>query len=429
MTQSHSPAPGSLRGLLRSKVGIAVSAGVVVMNVATYGYTMVAARALGPQPYGAFAAVMNLLLVVGVASLALQATAARRIAAEPAHVAQIEREIMRVTYRTSVGLGVVLLALAPVIDAALRLDSLPTAAMVGVAAVPITIMGGQAGILQGERRWRPLAVVYVAAGVPRLVIGTALIAWRPDELLAVLGVALGALAPVIVGVVTLRGVRADADDADHHGAMSMLVESLRNSQALLAFFALSNVDLLVARNVLSARDAGLYAAGLILTKAVLFLPQFVVVTAFPSMTTVHERRRAFRQSVGLVGGLGLAAVLGAWLLAPVALEFVGGDAYAPIENLLWLFAVLGTVLALLQLVVYSVLARQGTWSTYLIWVGVAALVAGCSSADSVRSLLVTVTVIDGALLAALMAVSVWRLREIQAAPAGAPRVPGLPPPQ
>ena len=427
MTQSHSPAPGSLRGLLRSKVGIAVSTGVVVMNLATYAYTMVAARALGPQPYGAFAAVMNLLLVVSVASLALQATAARRIAAEPAHVAQIERAILRVTYRTSLGLGVVLVALAPVIDTALRLGSLATAALVGVAAVPITIMGGQAGILQGERRWRPLAVVYVAAGVPRLVIGTALIAWRPDELLAVLGVALGALAPVIVGVVTLRGPRPDADVAAHHGAMSMLVESLRNSQALLAFFALSNVDLLVARNVLSARDAGLYAAGLILTKAVLFLPQFVVVTAFPSMTAVHERRRAFRQSVGLVAGLGLAAVLGSWLLAPVVLEFVGGDAYAPIGSLLWLFAVLGTVLALLQLVVYSVLARQGTWSTYLIWVGVVALVAGCSTADSVSSLLTTVTVIDGALLAALMLVSVWRMREIRAAPAVGPGVRGLPP--
>jgi O-antigen/teichoic acid export membrane protein len=372
---------------------------------------------------------MNLLLVVSVASLALQATAARRIAAEPAHVAQIEREIMRVTYRTSFGLGVVLLALAPVIDTALRLDSLPTAVMVGVAAVPITIMGGQAGILQGERRWRPLAVVYVAAGVPRLVIGTALIAWRPDELLAVLGVALGALAPVIVGVVTLRGPRADAADADHHRAMSMLVESLRNSQALLAFFAPSNVDLLVARNVLSARDAGLYAAGLILTKAVLFLPQFVVVTAFPSMTTVDERRRAFGQSVALVAGLGLTAVLGSWLLAPVALEFVGGDAYAPIEPMLWLFAVLGTVLALLQLVVYSVLARQGTWSTYLIWVGVVAVAIGCSTADSVRSMLTTVTVIDGVLLAALMVVSVWRMREIAGPPVQGPGVPGVSPTQ
>ncbi len=371
---------------------------------------------------------MNLLLVVGVASLALQATAARRIAAEPAQVAQIEREIMRVTYRASLGLGVLLLALTPVIDTALRLNSLPTAAMVGVAAIPITIMGGQAGILQGERRWRPLAAVYIAAGVPRLVIGTALIVWRPDELMAVLGVALGALAPVLVGLVTLRSPRGDADDTAHHGA-SILVESLRNSQALLAFFVLSNVDLLVARNVLPAHEAGLYAGGLILTKAVLFLPQFVVVAAFPSLTTVLERRRAFRQSVELVAGLGLAAVLGSWLLAPVALEFVGGDAYAEIESQLWLFAMLGTVLALLQLVVYSVLARQGTRSTYLIWVGVLALLAGCSSADSVRELVITVTLIDGVLLAVLMVVSVWRMREIEPAPAEAPGVPGLPPAQ
>ena len=145
---------------------------MAVMNVTTYGFTMVAARALGPQPYGAFAAVMNLLLVVSVARSALQATAARRIAAEPAHVAQIEREIMRVTYRVALGLGLLLLVLTPLINTALRLESLATAAMVGLTAVPLTIMGGQAGILQGERRWTALAAVYVAAGVPRLVVGT-----------------------------------------------------------------------------------------------------------------------------------------------------------------------------------------------------------------------------------------------------------------
>jgi O-antigen/teichoic acid export membrane protein len=392
--------------------GGTIAVAMAVMNVATYGYTIVAARALGPQPYGAFAAVMNLLLVVSVASLALQATAARRIAAEPAHVAQIEREIMRVTYRAALGLGLLLLALAPLINIALRLESLATAALVGLTAVPLTIMGGQAGTLQGERRWTPLAAVYVAAGVPRLVIGSALILWRPEELTAVIGVALGSLAPVLVGLVALRTPRGAADSVEHHGAGAIIREALRNSQALLAFFALSNVDLIVARNVLTAREAGLYAGGLILTKAVLFLPQFVVVIAFPSMTTLHERRRAFRQSVVLVSGLGAVAVLGAWLSSPVAIVFVGGDAYDAIESKLWLFAVLGTVLSLLQLVVYSVLARQGKWSTYLVWVGVVALVAGCSVADTVTGLVVTVTVIDGILLAVLMAVSVWRLREL-----------------
>ena len=33
------------------------------------------------------------------------------------------------------------------------------AVLMAVAAVPLTLMGGQAGILQGERRWFPLAAV------------------------------------------------------------------------------------------------------------------------------------------------------------------------------------------------------------------------------------------------------------------------------
>ena len=64
----------------------------------------------------------------------------------------------------------------------------------------------------------------------------------------------------------------------------MLRELFHNSHALLAFFALSNADVVIARSTLDPHDAGLYAGGLILAKAVLFLPQFVVVVAFPSMS-------------------------------------------------------------------------------------------------------------------------------------------------
>ena len=84
-----------------------------VMNVATYGFTMIAARLLGPQSYGALAALMATLLVITVLQLGLQATAARRISAEPEHVAQIERTILGVTYRAALALAVLLLVLAP----------------------------------------------------------------------------------------------------------------------------------------------------------------------------------------------------------------------------------------------------------------------------------------------------------------------------
>ena len=61
----------------------------------------------------------------------------------------------------------------------------------------------------------------------------------------------------------------------------MLREVAHNSHALLAFFALSTADVIVSRSVARRPRGGLYAGGLILAKAVLFLPQFVVVLALP----------------------------------------------------------------------------------------------------------------------------------------------------
>jgi O-antigen/teichoic acid export membrane protein len=131
--------------------GLAVAIGV--MNVATYGFTIIAARALGPQQYGAFAAVMNLLIVVAVAQLALQAVAARRISAAPGDVAEVEEQIRTLTWRVALVLGAALLVAAPLVNTLLRLESLPTALLVGLIAVPLTLTGGLAGTLQGERRW------------------------------------------------------------------------------------------------------------------------------------------------------------------------------------------------------------------------------------------------------------------------------------
>lgn len=406
------------REFLHSAGSIAVA--MAVMSVATYGFQIAAARLLGPRPYGAIAALMNLLLVVGVLSLGLQATAARRISAHPGSVAQIERNVLRVTYRSALALGALLLVLSPVIDRVLRLDSLGTAALVAAASVPMTIMGGQAGILQGERRWLPLGLVYIASGVPRFALGTVFMLWRPSEDWAMVAVALSAFAPVLVGAYALRRPRDDAADSSSHVGRSIAAEILHNSQALLAFFTLSNVDVIIARNVLDGHDAGLYAGGLILTKAVLFLPQFVVVVAFPAMSSARERRTALIRSLSLVGLLGAGCVGGAWLLHDFAMLFVGGSQYADIESQLWVFAILGTVLAMLQLLVYAVLARQGRLSTYVVWAAALAVMAlGVTVIDSLVGLLALVTVVDLVLLAMLFALSMWRLGQAVPEPVAA----------
>jgi len=393
---------------LRGSLGIAVA--IAVMNVATYGFQIIAARILGPSEYGAIASLMAVLMVMGVLQLGLQATAARRIAGHPDHVAQIELGALRVTYRAAAVLGVLMLLLAPVMWKLLRLDGIAPALLLAVAAVPLTIMGGQAGILQGERRWVPLALVYLGVGVPRLFFGTLCMLVSPTETSAMLGVTIGLWVPVITGWYALRTGRAPGESSEEHRIRPMAREAVAASFALLGFLVLSNADVIVARNVLDEHDAGLYAGGLILTKAVLFLPQFVVVIAFPSMSTVDARRNALLKSLLLVFGMGVAGTLGAWLISGLALVFVGGSAYADVQSMLWMFAVLGTVLSMLQLVVYSVLARRGTRSAYLVWVGVLILLATAVQATTPQQLVLTVTSVDAALFAVLLSASLWRLR-------------------
>lgn len=400
--------------------GSAVAVATSIMNVATYGFTMVAARVIGPSEYGALAACLGLFVVAQVGALGLQATAARRIAIDRANVAAIEKAILSLTTRVALVAGVAMLALAPLTQQLLRLDDLATAVIVSFGVVPMTLAGGQAGVLQGERRWAALSVLYLAAGVPRLLVGTALILWRPDATTAVLGVTIGFLFPVAVGWWALRERRSTDAAAHEHSARAMVVESAHNAQVLLAFFALTSADIVVARQVLDEHDAGLYAAGLIMTKVMLFLPQFIVVIAFPDMASPRHRQRALRRSLLAVGLLGSVVVLAAKVLSGVAMIFVGGADFAEVEGLLWVFATLGTVLAMLQLQVYAVLARQGRLSVLLVWAALLALVVLGLRADSVASLVTTVLVVDSVLLAVLTLVSV-RIARAAGPEAVAPR--------
>jgi O-antigen/teichoic acid export membrane protein len=389
----------------RASTGTTVAVATSVMNVATYGFTMIAARVLGPTEYGAFAACLGLLIVVQVGALGLQATAARRIAVDVGNVATIERAILSLTAKVAVGAGLVMLLLAPVVDDLLNLDSVVTAAVVAFAVVPLTLAGGQAGILQGERRWGALSVFYLASGIPRLVVGTALVLWRPDALTAVAGVAIGFVFPVLVGWWVLRHRRTAEEAVPEHSARSMLVESAHNAQALFAFFALSSVDIMIARQVLTGHDAGLYAAGLIMAKVMLFLPQFVVVIAFPDMATPENRHRALVRSLLAVAVVGGVAVVAAKVLSGVAMIFVGGSQFDEVEDLLWVFALLGTVLAMLQLQVYAVLARQGRKAVLLVWGALVAVVLLGLRADTVGELVATVVAVDAALLVVMTVLS------------------------
>jgi O-antigen/teichoic acid export membrane protein len=392
-----------VRGLVRNGAVIAISIGVT--NVLTYSYQIVAAHTLGKEAYGAFSALMGALLVISVLSLGLQATGARRVSAHPDQVVSIERVVLGVGLRSALVLGALCLALAPLLNHMLHLDSLATALLIGVSAVPLTYMGAQIGVLQGERRWTPLAAVYLAQGLGRLGFGAALILIWPTEFAAMAGVAIGCWLPVLIGGIALRGPRPHAEHSEGHPGLDLLREVGHSSQALLAFFALCNADILVARATMSDSEAGLYAAGLIMAKAILFLPQFVVVVAFPSMSQDQTSRRTLSLALVLTSFLGLVGVLGTLAFPNLALLFVGGDDFAAIADDLWKFAIVGTLLSMIQLLVYSALARRQGRAVILIWSALVVLVTLALAVSTAAALVLVVMAVDAVLFVVLLALA------------------------
>jgi O-antigen/teichoic acid export membrane protein len=404
-------------------IGIAMA----LQNLGTYGFTLAAARMLGPGEYGAVAAVMGLMMVLQVVSLGLQATGARQVAAAPEAQPAIERKVLRAAVLAATALGAGTLLLSPLVATLLRLDTVLGAVLLAAATVPLTLVGGQAGILQGERRWGPLAGIYLAVGLGRIGCGVAGMAWRDDLVGAMAGVAVGNVLPALVGRWAVRhpsapvpGRGAEPTEGPVPTEGSVLREVAHDTHALLAFFALINADVVVARVVLDDHTGGLYAGGLILAKAVLFLPQFVVVLAYPSMAA--GRRRMLNQALAVVLGLGAAATAAVLLLAPLAVLFVGGEAYEPLQPRLWAFAVLGTLLALVQLVVYSAVARQHRGAVVVLWVGLLALVAAALPVETVDALLVRVVAVETAVLLLLLLFSDRHLER----PSRSPAPPSLP---
>ncbi len=376
--------------------GTLVAAGMMTMNVTTYAFNVLAARILVPREFGALTALFGLILVGTVASLGLQAVTARRLSVAPDQRDEIIAGSLRVTTLAAVAVGSVVTASTVVLTPALKLDSHWPVVLCGLTLVPMTLMGTQAGIAQGTARWSALAAVYVGNGLGRLVGGTVGLLVEPTPTAGMIGIAVGAWTPVLAGASLLRGHLGPALRA---GSRPVLREALLSTQALLAFFVLSNLDALVARNLLEEHDSGLYASGLILAKAAFFLPQFVSVVMYPDLaraTSHHARVRA----TALVGLLGAVAVAGTLVLPGLALVLVGGDEYGEVRDRLWLFALAGSLLAIVYLLLFDALARHAHGLLLMVWGAVAAVIAAAYGLDvGITGLVVTMAVVAGTLAA------------------------------
>ena len=350
-------------------------------NALGYLLTVVAARVLGPAEFGAFGALLALVIADSVAALAVQATTAKATAR-----GQAVAPVVRAGLAIAVAVGALLAVLSPVLREFLQLSSAVPALAVAVGILALTATAPALGIVQGAERFPVLAILVAGQALLRVAGGLAGMLVNPTASGALVGIA-GGLA--IAGVVCWLVARPPVRPARLHSLGVSVRNTVSSAGMLLAFVLLTNADVFLARHVLPAGQSGLYAAGSIFTKIAFWLPQFVPLVAFPALTDPQRRRGAFRLGLLAVVGCGAALVAGVALLSGVAVGIVAGDQYADLTPWVAWFTALGATLAVAQLLVYAHLASGDRLTTAVLWLVLAAYVVVVElTADSLPGVLV-----------------------------------------
>ncbi|WP_308212163.1 MULTISPECIES: polysaccharide biosynthesis protein [Nocardia] len=399
-----------------------VTAGAMTANVAGYLLQLLAGRWLGVAGYSEFASLLAVQLLCAVPALALQNVVAREVV-RGAPVARARA----LGLRCAAIVGVVAVVLIPAVTAVLQV-SIAAAAGALLAAPVLVLLSAEQGILQGTHRFRALATVLGGAGIARVTPALTALALGAGAAPALWSAAAGLLLAATIARTAAplpvprtdsgrpQGVRSagkGAAEPDTAGVVAVL----RAAQVQAALMALSSMDLIVARIVLDEVDASRYALGAIATKIAFWLPQAVGVVLYPRMAQPQHSARAVRDALGVLSAVGVVAVAGAALFAPLAPLFAGRD-YAPIEGLLWLFALDGALLALLQGALLSAIAVDRTAPAVVIWLGLALEVAlALTIIDSLPGLICLATIVAAVVTAIIIALVVFAVRRPAIGPA------------
>ena len=342
---------------------------MMLANASNYGFQIITGRFLSVEEYGLLGSFMSTLAVVTVSTGALQTTAARAVAQGrnvPGRSLRFDRLV-----RTALGIGgagaLAFIALSPWLMRFFDVGMLPVLAL-AIYVAPAALDSIAAGRLQGAQRFRGLGVYSATQAFMKLGVTTTVL---------LLGVGVGGvLFTVVVGatIVAVLGIRASRD----LGALD--VHALGRDARLgfaaftLLWIALS-VDVVFARANFEGDAAGLYAAGAVLGKAVLWLPVIVNQILFPRLTGSGSGTAALlRRAVAVVLAVASVAFAGLVLLGSRAFDLLYGSRYDGAYDASWRIGLAMIPVAVVNLLLYDFLARGDR--RFIPWLG-AAVIAEC----------------------------------------------------
>jgi O-antigen/teichoic acid export membrane protein len=339
---------------------VVVGLGLAVPQGLAYAASVVAARLLVPAEFGAFGAMQGITQIGTPIGLAIQAIAARRLVKNSQNK---HHDLLKFGLEVSIAVMILTLIVSFPLSSIFHIDYLVLVLTIGAVA-PFVFISTQLGIAQGKELYLKVAGIYIVFGIGRSISAIVGLLIYPELISVGIGFFGGTLLSVIFAHYILGNSNKFWKTVRAEKGVSELYKA---AQALIALYVLVNIDVLLARIVLSPAQSGVYTVGMLVAKIAFFMPQAITVVLFPKMG--KNDSSALRLAVLGTTLIGSAYVGFCYFASEFVVNAIGGSGYSELYSEVWMFALEGSLFAVLQVLLYGRIAREDTKVSILLWAG------------------------------------------------------------
>jgi len=339
---------------------VIVGLGLSVPQILAYVASVVAARVLNPAEFGAFGTMQGITQIGQPIGLGIQAFVASQLIKK---FSKDYKKILRYGLEISLVVFLVNLVLSVPLSNIFQIEYLVLVLTIG-AVSPFVFVSTQLGIAQGKELYIKLALIYVMFGLGRSISAIVGLLIYPKLISVGIGFFGGTLLSALISHFVLGNGKKFWRDERIKNVSTGLFKA---TQALLALYVLVNVDILIARIVLTPEQSGVYAVGMLVAKIAFFMPQAITVVMFPRMGKNESSALVY----AIFGTLfiGFLYTLVGYFGSEFVVNAIGGAKYLELNNEVWLFAIEGSLFALLQVLLYGRIAREDISVSIILWAG------------------------------------------------------------
>jgi O-antigen/teichoic acid export membrane protein len=385
----------------------------LLASITNYGSNVIFSRLLSPASYGDLTALIAFSVIAAVPTAAAQTVVAERVAvllAEGKHdrVRYLIRHAVAHIGMIALILGLVYALCIPLLRQALSLQAVGPAIALAPLLVLSFFMPVAFGVLQGMERFVAHGATLLGVAISRIVIGVPWTLAGGGAGGPLFGQALGCALALGATVYLLRSYVLGGGTGAARAGLRRRPDrrTLAAAGVFIGFALISNLDVLLAKLMLSAHAAGEYAALVTVEKIVIFLPGAVAVVMVPNAAKARHANgssgRVLRVAALLVAVTTLAVAVPAAVAPHTLLRLMFGAKYVSAAAGVLPIVCAGTCLALLYLLVVYTVAIQ---DRRLVWLLVAGVVVQVCSISALHSSPAQVATVQACVIALLLIVN------------------------